>query len=82
MLWESAAMPKGNIHSRLERLEDRIPASPLTRSPEARQRVREALDRMAAWKRAGSPDNEEGRYVKALEAAIRSRIAETRGRGA
>jgi hypothetical protein len=29
----------------------------------------------------GSPDNEEGRYVKALEAAIRMRIAEVRGEG-
>jgi hypothetical protein len=77
---QEETMPKGNIHGRLERLEARAPtpASP----PGRRQRVLEDLDRIAAWRRAGSPDNEEGRYVQALEEAIRRRIAEARGEGA
>jgi hypothetical protein len=41
----------------------------------------EALDRIAAWRRAGSPDNEEGRYVTDLEEDIRRRITETQGGG-
>jgi hypothetical protein len=73
-------MPKGNVNSRLEWLEARTPSP--TRPPEARERVRRELDRIAAWRRAGSPDNEEGRYVQALEEAIRRRIAEARGEGA
>ena len=40
------------------------------------------IDRIAAWRRAGSPDNEEGQDVQALEEDIRRRVAETRGRGA
>jgi hypothetical protein len=50
-------------------------------APEHRQKMVEALDRIAAWKRAGSPDNEEGRYVKAFEENIRGRIAEVRRGG-
>jgi hypothetical protein len=70
---------RGNIHGRLERLEARspVPAPP----PERRRRMMEDLDRLAAWKRAGSPDNEEGRYVKALKEDIERRIAETQGGG-
>ena len=58
---------RGNIHGRLERLEARspVPAPP----PERRRRMLEALDRVAAWKRAGSPDNEEGRYVNFIDRA-------------
>jgi hypothetical protein len=41
----------------------------------------EVLDRIAAWKRAGSPDNEEGRYLAALEEDIERRIAEAQGGG-
>jgi hypothetical protein len=71
---------RGNIHGRLERLEARspVPAPP----PERRRRMLEALDRIAAWRRAGSPDNEEGRELQALSEAFRRRLAESRGEGA
>jgi hypothetical protein len=69
----------GNIHSRLERLEARTPAP--TAPPEARQRVTDFLARLAAWRRAGSPDTEEGRELQALSEAFRRRRAELRGEG-
>jgi hypothetical protein len=71
---------RGNIHGRLESLEARTP--PPTRAPEHRERVRDFLDRLAAWRRAGSPDTEEGRELQALSEAFEKRRAEQlRGRG-
>jgi hypothetical protein len=71
---------RGNIHSRLEWLEARTPAP--TRPPEHRERVRDFLDRLAAWRRAGSPDTEEGRELQALCEAFEKRHAEQlRGEG-
>ncbi len=71
---------RGNIHSRLEWLETRTPAP--ARPPERSQRVRDFLDRLAAWRRAGSPDTEEGRELQALSEAFKKRHAEElRGRG-
>jgi hypothetical protein len=72
---------KGNVYRRLEDLEARAPAPAQLRSSAHRQKMLEALDRLAAWKRAGSPDNEEGRYVKALEENIKRQIARVRGEG-
>jgi hypothetical protein len=74
---------KGNIYSRLEWLEERSWSPAPAPQPERRQKLAldEDLDRIAAWKRAGSPDNEEGQDVQALEEDIRRRIAEARGEG-
>ncbi len=70
---------RGNIHSRLESLEARttVPVSP----PERARRVRDFLDRLAAWRRTGSPDTEEGRELQALSEAFQKRHAELRGEG-
>jgi hypothetical protein len=66
------------IRRRLERLEARAPAGP----PERSRRVRGFLDRLAAWRRAGSPDTEEGRELRALSEAFERRHAEQlRGEG-
>jgi hypothetical protein len=71
---------RGNIHSRLESLEARTP--PPTRPPEHRERLREFLDCLAAWRRAGSPDTKEGRELQALCEAFEKRYAEQlRGEG-
>ena len=69
----------GNIRTRLERLEARTaaPASP----PECSRRVRAFLDRLAAWRRAGSPETKEGRELQALSEAFRKRQAELTGEG-
>jgi hypothetical protein len=61
---------RGNIHNRLESLEARTP--PPARPPEHRERIRDFLDRLAAWRRAGSPDTEEGRELQALSELSRS----------
>jgi hypothetical protein len=67
------------IRRRLERLEVREPASG---SPVSSPRVRDFLDRLAAWKRAGSPDTEEGRELQALSEAFEKRHSEQlRGEG-
>jgi hypothetical protein len=68
------------IRRRLERLEARTPAPA---SPPARSsRVGDFLDRLAAWRRAGSPDTEEGRELQALSEAFQKRHAEElRGEG-
>jgi hypothetical protein len=71
---------RGNIHSRLESLEARTPAP--TNPPERSRRVRDFLGRYAAWRRAGSPDTEEGRELQALSKAFKKRRAEQlRGEG-
>jgi hypothetical protein len=74
------ARRRGNIHSRLERLEARAPApaSPAERS----KRVGDFLDRLAAWRRAGSPDTEEGRELQALSEAFRKRHFQEAASGA
>jgi hypothetical protein len=72
-------MARGNIYSRLAKLEARIPERPI--ASEARQRVGDFLDRYAAWKRSGSPDTEEGRELQALSEAFKRRQAELRGGG-
>jgi len=38
-----------------------------------------SLDRIAAWRRAGCPDEEEGRYLKALDEAIKRWLSEVGG---
>jgi hypothetical protein len=70
---------RGNIYSRLERLETRAPAR--ASPPERSTRVSDFLDRLAAWRRAGSPDTEEGRELQALSEAFKRRQAELRGGG-
>jgi hypothetical protein len=68
------------IRVRLERMEANAPAP--ERPPENREKMRDTLERMAAWRRAGSPDTEEGRKFVALTDAIRRRRARIRGEGA
>jgi hypothetical protein len=70
---------RGNIYSRLERLEARTPAPD---PPVPSSRVWDFLDRLAAWRRAGSPDTEEGRELQALSEAFEKRHSEQlRGEG-
>jgi hypothetical protein len=65
-----------------ERAMTRQPApEPMLRQSDARRRMTEHLDRYAAWRRAGSPDTEEGRELQALSEAFRRRRAELRGEG-
>jgi hypothetical protein len=71
---------RGNIHSRLQSLEARIPERPI--ASEARQRIGDFLDRLVAWRLAGCPDPEEGRELRAISEAFRRRRAELRGGGA
>jgi hypothetical protein len=72
-----------STNRRLERLEreaqERAP-EPSGRS-EARERMREHLDRLVALRR-GELSEEEGAEVRAANAAIRRRMAELRGEGA
>ncbi len=70
---------RGNIHSRLDWLEAKTPAP--ANPPERSRRIRDFLDRLAAWRRAGSPDTEEGRELQALSEAFQKRHAELRGEG-
>jgi hypothetical protein len=68
------------IRRRLERLEARAPAP--TCPSERSRRVRDFFDRLAAWRRAGSPDTEEGRELQALSEAFEKRHSEQlRGEG-
>lgn len=62
-------MSRGSIHSRLRSLEGRIPKRPIV--SEARQRIGDFLDRLVAWRQAGSPDTEEGRELRASSEAFR-----------
>jgi hypothetical protein len=76
-----------SMRRRLETLEER--AMPRRQVPEtqvrqsdARRRMTEHLSRLAAWRRAGSPDTEEGRELQALSEAFKKRHAEQlRGEG-
>ena len=72
-------MARGNIYSRLAKLEARIPERPI--ASEARQRVGDFLDRLTAWRRAGAPDTEEGRELRVIAEAFRRRRAQLRGEG-
>jgi len=74
-------MTRGNIYGRLEKLEAKTPPSLPTRSPGVREKMLDYCDRIAAWKRAGSPDTEEGRELQEFAEAVRRRAAEMRGRG-
>lgn len=73
---------RGNVHRRLEDLERRIRqhAGASGRASEARSRVREHLDRLAAARR-GELAEEEETEVWAVQAALRRRTAEVRGEG-
>ena len=73
-------MSRGNIYSRLERLEARTPA-PASPAEHNRQRVTDFLDRLVAWRQAGCPDTEEGRELRAISEAFRRQRAELRGEG-
>jgi hypothetical protein len=64
-------MTKGSIHGRLEKLEAKAPAP--AASSGVREKMLEVLDRIAAWRRAGSPDTEEGRELQALAEALKRR---------
>jgi hypothetical protein len=70
---------RGNIHSRLQSLEARIPERPM--ASEARQRVGDFLDRLVAWRQVGSPDGEEARELRAIADAFQRRRAELKLRG-
>lgn len=72
-------MSRGNIHTRLQSLEARIPEKPMAN--EARQRIGDFLDRLLRWRQAGCPDTEEGRELRVISEAFRRRIAELRGEG-
>ena len=69
----------GNIRSRLQSLEARIPERPV--ASEAGQRVTDFLDRLTRWRQAGCPDTEEGRELRAISEAFRRRRAQLRGEG-
>jgi hypothetical protein len=71
-------MARGNIYSRLERLEAKTPRPA---PPERGQRVADFLDRLVAWRQAGCPDTEEGRELRAISEAFRRRRAQLRGEG-
>jgi hypothetical protein len=75
----STGKARGSIHGRLQSLEARIPERPI--ASEARQRVGDYLDRLAAWRQAGCPDSEEGRELRVIAKAFRRRRAELRGEG-
>jgi hypothetical protein len=62
-------MPRGNINARIERLETLVPREP----PEHREWMRKSLEGVAAWRRAGSSDNDEERYVQELLEAVERR---------
>lgn len=62
-------MSRSSIHSRLQSLEARMPERPI--ASEARQRVGDFLDRLAAWRQAGCPDTEEGRELRRISEAFR-----------
>lgn len=71
-----------SVRRRLKALEDRIPAKqpePPGRS-EARQWMKEHLDRIAKARR-GNLSEEEVAEVEAVNAAIQRRMAEIRGEG-
>jgi hypothetical protein len=75
-----------SLQRRLEALEERAMSrrhvpEPMLRQSDARRRMTEHLDRYAAWRRAGSPNTEEGRELQALSEAFRRRRAELRGEG-
>jgi hypothetical protein len=76
----SKGKARGNIHTRLERLEARTPAP--TAPSEARQKITDFLDRLLAWRQAGCPNTEEGRELRVISEAFRRRRAELRGEGA
>jgi hypothetical protein len=75
----SKGKARGSIHSRLQSLEARIPERPS--ASEARKRIGDFLDRLLAWRQAGSPDTEEGRELRAINEAFRRRRAGMRGEG-
>jgi hypothetical protein len=75
----SKGKARGNIYSRLQSLEARIPERPI--ASEARQRIGDFLDRLVAWRQAGCPDSEEGRELRVLAEAFRRLRAELRGEG-
>jgi hypothetical protein len=60
---------RGNIHSRLQSLEARMPERPI--ASEAGQRVGDFLDRLVAWRQSGCPDTEEGRELRRISEAFR-----------
>jgi hypothetical protein len=71
-------MARGNIYSRLERLEARTPRPA---PPERGERVRDFLDRLVAWRQAGCPDGEEGRELRVISEAFWRLRTELRGEG-
>jgi hypothetical protein len=74
-----------SMRRRLETLEGRTKARRREPDAESREKVREwmrdSLERFAAWRRAGSPDDEEGRQMRKLVEAVRRRSAQMRGEG-
>ncbi len=71
-------MTGGSIHRRLEALEAHTPPAP--RSSDARRRMTEHLDRLAALRR-GELSEEEAAEVRATNAALQERLARFPGRG-
>ena len=71
-----------SVRSRLEALEGRAQVRQRVpeRSPQARARMLEHLDRVAALRR-GDLGPEEGARVEAMSAAVESRLASRRGEG-
>ncbi len=69
-----------SIRRRLEVLEGRTPAPEPSGRSEAREWMRESLDRIAAYRR-GKLGPEEAAEVEALKAAVERRMAESRGEG-
>ena len=71
---------RSNVHKRLEDLEGRQRQASPRRSSDARRRMKEHLDRLAALRR-GELGEEEAAEVEATNTAIERRIAQIRGEG-
>ena len=67
-------MPRGNIHSRLDRLEERAP-KPEPERPLIRPEFKEFLDGCAARKRDGCLTEEDGEFARQLKAEVKKREA-------
>ena len=67
-----------SLHSRLERLDDRVKPEPSRKSPEARARISAALVEIAAARHEGRVPSQE---AAAVMEAFERRLEKGRGRG-
>jgi hypothetical protein len=73
-------MANNGIYRRLEALEGRVRPRQPERSTDARERMREHLDRLVILRR-GELGSEEAAEVEATHAAIERRLTQIRGEG-